>query len=74
MPIRNPFKRSSILEPQDSGAADLGFRDASVIGAKPADFNEPVEVQLSGENDVTLRCELLSDLTFIKKSIIAAFL
>ena len=49
MPIRNPFKRPSILNPEGSGAIERGFQDANVIGASPTDVNEPVEVQLSGE-------------------------
>jgi hypothetical protein len=49
MPIRNPFKRSPILNPEGSGATERGFRDATVIGADPTDIKGPIEVQLSGE-------------------------
>lgn len=52
MPIRNPFRRAGAPEaisenPQN--AAENGFKDTSVSGAKPLQLKDPAEYKLSGE-------------------------
>lgn len=52
MPIKNPFRKSAAaLEAQESSgrnAAEGGFQQVNVQGAKAVDANEPTEFQLSG--------------------------
>jgi hypothetical protein len=49
MPLRNPFKRTVVVEPLPSAAfPELQFRDASVVGAKPIDEVSPIEFEFSG--------------------------
>jgi len=50
MPIRNLFKRFSVLEPAQSGEPDGEFRVAIVVGANTVDVHEPLEIQLSEIN------------------------
>jgi hypothetical protein len=52
MPIRNPFRRAGAPEVVEEGqrnAAENGFKDTSVSGAKPLQIKDPAEYKLSGE-------------------------
>jgi hypothetical protein len=52
MPIRNPFRRAGAPEVVDEGqrnAAENGFTDTTVSGAKPLQIKDPAEYKLSGE-------------------------
>jgi hypothetical protein len=52
MPIRNPFRRAGAPEIADENqrnAAENGFKDTTVSGAKPLAIKDPAEYKLSGE-------------------------
>jgi hypothetical protein len=52
MPIRNPFRRAGAPEATDDSqrnAAENGFKDATVSGAKPLQMPDSAEYKLSGE-------------------------
>jgi hypothetical protein len=52
MPIRNPFRRAGAPEAADESqrnAAENGFKDTTVSGAKPLQVKDPAEYKLSGE-------------------------
>jgi hypothetical protein len=52
MPIRNPFRRAGAAEVVDESqrsAAENGFKDTTVSGAKPLQVKDPAEYKLSGE-------------------------
>jgi hypothetical protein len=52
MPIRNPFRRAGVPEAVDENqrnAAENGFKDTTVSGAKPLTIKDPAEYKLSGE-------------------------
>jgi hypothetical protein len=52
MPIRNPFRRAGAPEAVDESqrnAAESGFKDTTVSGAKPLQVKDPAEYKLSGE-------------------------
>jgi hypothetical protein len=52
MPIRNPFRRAGVPEAVDESqrnAAENGFKDTTVSGAKPLQVKDPAEYKLSGE-------------------------
>lgn len=52
MPIRNPFRRAGAPETVDESqrnAAENGFNDTAVSGAKPLQIKDPAEYKLSGE-------------------------
>jgi hypothetical protein len=54
MPIRNPFRRAGAPEVVDEGqrnAAENGFTDTTVSGAKPLQIKDPAEYKLSEIND-----------------------
>jgi len=51
MPLRNPFKRFSSLDPTQSGAPDGGFRVANTVGASAPEIHEQLEYQLSEITD-----------------------
>jgi hypothetical protein len=48
MPLRNPFKRISLVEVPEPQAIESGFRDADLVAAKPVDADALIEYQLSG--------------------------
>jgi hypothetical protein len=51
MPLRNPFKRISLVQVPEPVPVpvDVGFRDADLVGAKPIDPEPAIEYQLSGK-------------------------
>jgi hypothetical protein len=53
MPIRNPFRRapgaSEVVDENQRNAAENGFKDTTVSGAKPLQIKDPAEYKLSGE-------------------------
>lgn len=52
MPIRNPFRRTGpaeVVEDAQRDAADNGFRDTTLLGAKPVLVKDSAEYKLSGE-------------------------
>jgi len=52
MPIRNPFRRAGapeIVDDSQRNAAENGFKDTTVSGAKPLAIKDPAEYKLSGE-------------------------
>ncbi|KAH7095846.1 hypothetical protein FB567DRAFT_41721 [Paraphoma chrysanthemicola] len=54
MPIRNPFRRAGAPEATDDSprnAAENGFKDATVSGAKPLQMPDSAEYKLSEIND-----------------------
>lgn len=48
MPLRNPFKRVSVVQVPEPVPVDAGFRDADLVGTKPVDAEPAIEYQLSG--------------------------
>jgi hypothetical protein len=48
MPLRNPFKRVSVVQVPEPVSVDAGFRDADLVGSKPVDPEPTIEYQLSG--------------------------
>ncbi|KAF2833126.1 hypothetical protein CC86DRAFT_277667 [Ophiobolus disseminans] len=55
MPIRNPFRRApgapEAVEENQRNAAENGFKDTTVSGAKPLQIKDPAEYKLSEIND-----------------------
>jgi len=54
MPIRNPFRRAGapeIVDDSQRNAAENGFKDTTVSGAKPLAIKDPAEYKLSEIND-----------------------
>jgi hypothetical protein len=52
MPIRNPFRRAGapeVVDESQRNAAENGFKDTTVSGAKPLQVKDPAEYKLSGE-------------------------
>jgi hypothetical protein len=52
MPIRNPFRRAGapeVVDDSQRSAAESGFKDTTVSGAKPLQIKDPAEYKLSGE-------------------------
>jgi hypothetical protein len=50
MPLRNPFKKATVMEPPPSAEfPELQFRDTNVIGSKPIDEKPPIEFEFSGK-------------------------
>lgn len=53
MPLRNPFRRAGgveVLDDSQRGAAERGFQNTAVSGAKPVQIKEPAEYKLSGKS------------------------
>jgi hypothetical protein len=51
MPIRNPFRRApggEVIDDAQRSAAERGFQNTAVAGAKPIQIKEPPEYKLSG--------------------------
>jgi hypothetical protein len=52
MPIRNPFRRAGapeVVDESQKNAAENGFKDTTVSGAKPLQIKDPAEYKLSGK-------------------------